>query len=61
MTTHHRDRGFDQARCSRCDHDLIVRLGSIKDGAVYCSNGACHFAHRAHPTKNSLNSGKAAA
>jgi hypothetical protein len=47
--------------CSKCDHDLIVRPGSVKDGAVYCSNEQCYFAFRAHPTKNTLNSGKAAA
>lgn len=61
MTTHHRQRGIAMARCAKCDHDLIVKPGSIKDGAVYCSNTSCGHTHRGHPTKAVENRGKAAA
>ena len=59
VTLHHKQMGAEQARCQKCDHDLIVKKGSAKDGAVYCSNRQCSFTHRPHPTPASPNKGRA--
>lgn len=58
VTLGYKRRGIQMARCQLCDHDLIVRKGSLRTGAVYCSNLKCSRSDRAHPTGSNPNAGK---
>lgn len=61
-------RNVDMARCSRCDSDLVVHSderfpvdhSAHSDGCLYCTNTACPFHRKAHPTPFHTNAGKTA-
>lgn len=66
MSTIHRTNRSQDARCERCDHDLVVKPERIKWTAfkrdakayVYCTNNRCHYSTSRHPTGKKPNQGR---
>lgn len=59
MSTVRAANGILMARCSKCDHDLVVHQSKkAKKAWNFCSNPGCTFHKKAHKTGPELNEGK---